>query len=54
MYLQSMLWLHMMGKPKNLVYMSSELQTGGNADLKDVARISGRQWNGLQVYSDSK
>jgi NAD(P)-dependent dehydrogenase (short-subunit alcohol dehydrogenase family) len=43
-----------MDKPKNLVYLSSGSHLGGNADLKDVTWTSGRRWNGLQAYSDSK
>lgn len=44
----------LMKKPKNLVYLSSGLHTGGDASLKDVTWTSGRRWNGLQAYSDSK
>lgn len=44
----------LMNKPKKLVYMSSGLHTGGSANLNDVTWTSGRRWNGLQAYSDSK
>jgi short-subunit dehydrogenase len=44
----------LMEKPKKLVYMSSELHTGGSENLKDVTWTGGRRWNGLQAYSDSK
>jgi len=44
----------LMEKPKNLVYMSSGLHTGGDASLNDATWTSGRRWNGLQAYSDSK
>lgn len=44
----------LMEKPKNLVYMSSGLHTGGNATLTDVTWTSGRRWDALQAYSDSK
>jgi NAD(P)-dependent dehydrogenase (short-subunit alcohol dehydrogenase family) len=44
----------LMERPKKLIYLSSGLHTGGDASLKDVAWMSGRRWNGLQAYSDSK
>lgn len=44
----------LMEKPKNLVYMSSGLHAGGDTSLKDVGWTSGRRWNGMQAYSDSK
>jgi NAD(P)-dependent dehydrogenase (short-subunit alcohol dehydrogenase family) len=44
----------LMKRPKKLVYLSSGLHSGGDASLKDVTWTSGRRWNGLQAYSDSK
>jgi len=44
----------LMEKPKKLIYLSSGLHTGGDSSLKDVTWTSGRKWNGLQAYSDSK
>ena len=45
----------LMKKPQRLVYRSSELHTGGDANLKDVTWTSDRRiWNSLQAYSDSK
>jgi short-subunit dehydrogenase len=44
----------LMERPKKLVYLSSGLHSGGDASLKDVTWTSGRRWNGLQAYSDSK
>ena len=45
----------LMKKPKRLVYLSSELHRGGDANLKDATFTSeGRGWNPLQAYSDSK
>ena len=45
----------LMKKPKRLVYLSSELHRGGDANLKDARFTSeGRGWNPLQAYSDSK
>ncbi|KAE9363301.1 short-chain dehydrogenase/reductase SDR [Stipitochalara longipes BDJ] len=44
----------LMKRPKKLVYLSSGLHTGGDASLKDVAWSTGRRWNGMQAYSDSK
>lgn len=41
-------------RPKKLIHLSSGLHTGGDASLKDVTWTSGRRWNGLQAYSDSK
>jgi NAD(P)-dependent dehydrogenase (short-subunit alcohol dehydrogenase family) len=39
--------------PKRLVYLSSGMHRGGNADLGDL-QWSSRRWNGSQAYSDSK
>ena len=45
----------LMTKPKRLVYLSSELHRGGDANLKDATFTSeGRGWNSLQAYSYSK
>ncbi|KAF2222236.1 putative daunorubicin C-13 ketoreductase [Elsinoe ampelina] len=44
----------LMDRPKRLVFTSSELHSGGDGSLKDVAWTSGRQWNGFQAYCDSK
>jgi NAD(P)-dependent dehydrogenase (short-subunit alcohol dehydrogenase family) len=44
----------LMHRPKKLVYLSSGLHSGGDANLKNVTWTSGRKWNGLQAYSDSK
>ena len=45
----------LMNKPKRLVFLSSELHTGGDSRLKDVTWTSeGRKWNAGQAYSDSK
>lgn len=43
-----------MHKPKQLMYMSSGLQSGGDGSLEDVTWKSGRPWSGMQAYSDSK
>jgi NAD(P)-dependent dehydrogenase (short-subunit alcohol dehydrogenase family) len=39
--------------PERLVYLSSGMHQGGNADLNDL-QWADRQWNGAQAYSDSK
>jgi len=39
--------------PERLVYLSSGMHRGGNADLSDPQWVS-RRWNGSQAYSDSK
>jgi NAD(P)-dependent dehydrogenase (short-subunit alcohol dehydrogenase family) len=39
--------------PGRLVYLSSGMHRGGNADLSDAQWVS-RRWNGSQAYSDSK
>jgi NAD(P)-dependent dehydrogenase (short-subunit alcohol dehydrogenase family) len=39
--------------PARLVYLSSGMHRGGNADLSDAQWVS-RRWNGSQAYSDSK
>lgn len=45
---------YLMERPRNLVYMSSQLHAGGDGSLKDVAWTSGRRWNSHQAYSDTK
>jgi NAD(P)-dependent dehydrogenase (short-subunit alcohol dehydrogenase family) len=40
-------------KPKRLIYLSSGLHSSGNPDLSDP-QWTGRRWNGMQAYSDSK
>jgi NAD(P)-dependent dehydrogenase (short-subunit alcohol dehydrogenase family) len=40
-------------RPKRLVYMSSSMHSGGNADLDD-AQWKSRQWDASQAYCDSK
>jgi NAD(P)-dependent dehydrogenase (short-subunit alcohol dehydrogenase family) len=40
-------------RPDRLVYLSSGMARGGNPDLADL-QWSGRRWNGMQAYSDSK
>jgi NAD(P)-dependent dehydrogenase (short-subunit alcohol dehydrogenase family) len=44
----------LMDRPQRLVYLSSGLHTGGEPDLKDITWTTGRKWNGMQAYSDSK
>jgi NAD(P)-dependent dehydrogenase (short-subunit alcohol dehydrogenase family) len=39
--------------PQRLVYLSSGMARGGNADLSDPQWME-RRWNGAQAYSDSK
>jgi NAD(P)-dependent dehydrogenase (short-subunit alcohol dehydrogenase family) len=39
--------------PGRLVYLSSGMHRGGNADLSDPQWVR-RRWNGAQAYSDSK
>jgi NAD(P)-dependent dehydrogenase (short-subunit alcohol dehydrogenase family) len=39
--------------PDRLVYLSSGMHRGGNADLSDAQWVR-RRWNGSQAYSDSK
>jgi NAD(P)-dependent dehydrogenase (short-subunit alcohol dehydrogenase family) len=41
-------------KSKNLVYMSSGMHSHGDGSLEDVSWSSGRAWDGMQAYSDSK
>lgn len=43
----------LMHRPKRLIYVSSGLHTGGDARLQDLA-WTGKAWNALQAYSDSK
>ena len=43
----------LMERPKRLVYLSSEVHTGGDASLRDVAWKK-KRWSGMQAYSDSK
>jgi NAD(P)-dependent dehydrogenase (short-subunit alcohol dehydrogenase family) len=43
----------LMTRPDRLVYLSSGMARGGDADLDDPQWI-GRRWNGAQAYSDSK
>jgi NAD(P)-dependent dehydrogenase (short-subunit alcohol dehydrogenase family) len=40
-------------RPGRLVYLSSGMHRGGDADLSD-AQWERRRWNGAQAYSDSK
>jgi NAD(P)-dependent dehydrogenase (short-subunit alcohol dehydrogenase family) len=40
-------------RPDRLIYLSSDLHRGGNADLEDP-QWAGRHWDGAQAYSDSK
>ena len=40
-------------RPARLIYLSSDMQTGGRADLSDIDWAN-RPWNGTQAYSDSK
>jgi NAD(P)-dependent dehydrogenase (short-subunit alcohol dehydrogenase family) len=39
--------------PSRLVYLSSGMHKGGDPDLDDL-QWTGRRWNGIQAYSDSK
>jgi NAD(P)-dependent dehydrogenase (short-subunit alcohol dehydrogenase family) len=39
--------------PRRLVYLSSGMHRGGDADLSDP-QWTARRWNGVQAYSDSK
>ncbi|MFI6545403.1 SDR family NAD(P)-dependent oxidoreductase [Streptomyces prunicolor] len=43
----------LMTRPDRLVYLSSGMARGGDADLSD-AQWTDRRWNGAQAYSDSK
>jgi len=43
----------LMTRPDRLVYLSSGLARGGDADLSDP-QWAHRRWNGTQAYSDSK
>jgi NAD(P)-dependent dehydrogenase (short-subunit alcohol dehydrogenase family) len=43
----------LMERPGRLVYLTSGLHEGGNADLEDLDWTA-RPWDGLQAYSDSK
>lgn len=43
----------LMHKPDRLVYLSSGMHTGGDANLDDL-QWSGRRWNGSQAYADTK
>jgi NAD(P)-dependent dehydrogenase (short-subunit alcohol dehydrogenase family) len=43
----------LMARPDRLVYLSSGMADGGNADLSDP-QWTGRRWSGAQAYSDSK
>jgi NAD(P)-dependent dehydrogenase (short-subunit alcohol dehydrogenase family) len=40
-------------RPDRLVYLSSGMHRGGDPDLTDP-QWTGRRWNGVQAYSDSK
>jgi NAD(P)-dependent dehydrogenase (short-subunit alcohol dehydrogenase family) len=42
-----------MSVPDRLIYLSSGMHTGGNADLSD-AQWENRRWNASQAYSDTK
>lgn len=43
----------LMTPPDRLVYLSSGLARGGDADLSDP-QWTDRRWSGAQAYSDSK
>jgi NAD(P)-dependent dehydrogenase (short-subunit alcohol dehydrogenase family) len=43
----------LMTRPDRLVYLSSGMARGGDADLSDP-QWTDRRWNGAQAYSDSK
>jgi NAD(P)-dependent dehydrogenase (short-subunit alcohol dehydrogenase family) len=43
----------LMTRPDRLVYLSSGMHRGGDADLDDL-QWTHRAWNGAQAYSDSK
>ena len=43
----------LMHRPKRLVYLSSGLHRGGDANLRDLTWTD-RAWNGTQAYADSK
>ncbi|RIX28657.1 SDR family NAD(P)-dependent oxidoreductase [Amnibacterium setariae] len=43
----------LMRRPKRLIYLSSGMQQGGEADLDDIDWTA-RSWDGVQAYSDSK
>ncbi len=43
----------LMTRPERLVYLSSGMHRGGDADLDDL-QWTRRAWNGAQAYSDSK
>jgi NAD(P)-dependent dehydrogenase (short-subunit alcohol dehydrogenase family) len=40
-------------KPVRLIYLSSGLHRSGDPDMSDL-QWTGRRWNGMQAYSDSK
>ena len=43
----------LMPRPRRLVYLTSGLESQGRANLDDL-QYADREWNGMQVYSDSK
>lgn len=43
----------LMPRPRRLVYLTSGLESQGRANLDDL-QYAAREWNGMQVYSDSK
>ena len=43
----------LIARPRRLIYLSSGLHNGGNADLAD-AQWEKRPWNAIQAYSDTK
>jgi NAD(P)-dependent dehydrogenase (short-subunit alcohol dehydrogenase family) len=43
----------LMNRPRRLIYLSSGMHRGGDADLHDL-QWSHRRWNGSQAYADSK
>jgi len=43
----------LLARPRRLVFLTSGMHLGGDADLRD-AQWRERRWNGTQAYSDSK
>jgi len=43
----------LMPRPRRLVYLTSGLESQGRANLDDL-QYADREWDGMQVYSDSK
>lgn len=44
----------LMTRPDRLVYLSSGMARGGDADVSHDPQWTDRRWNGAQAYSDSK